>query len=95
MGLTRRTGKQDACQWIGLTRRSNQKEGGPPWFFVLKMQWPPFVQRIPADARADPVRGGDRLSCQGQKLLGTIPEGDSFPAAATTDWGSPFRLLSH
>jgi hypothetical protein len=26
-------------------------------------------------------------------LLGTIPEGDSFPAAATTDRGRPFRGL--
>ena len=71
------------------------KRGGPLGFFVVRMQWPPFVQRIPAHARADSVRGGDRLSCQGQKSLGAIPEGDSFPAAATTDWGRLFRLLSH
>jgi hypothetical protein len=37
----------------------------------------------------------DRLSCQGQKLLGAIPERDTIPAAATTDWVRPFCLLSH
>jgi hypothetical protein len=41
------------------------------------------------------VVADDRLSCQGQKLLGAIPERDTIPAAATTDWVRPFRLLSH
>jgi hypothetical protein len=51
--------------------------------------WPPFVQHIPADARADPIVADDRLPCLSQKLLGTMPERDTIPAAASTDWVRP------
>jgi hypothetical protein len=58
----------------GVTFDPVHQKGAGPLVFILKMQWAPFVQRIPARARADSVRGGDRLSCLGQKLLGAIPE---------------------
>jgi hypothetical protein len=51
--------------------------------------------RSKGGARSIPVGADDCLSCQGQKLLGAIPEGDTIPAAATTDLVSPFRLVSH
>ena len=57
-------------------------------------RWVP--EQVPeSGARSIRVVADERLSCQGQKLLGAIPEGDTIPAAATTDWVRPFRLLSH